>query len=83
MCRRNFVTRWQHIDGQGAVCFEPDGRVRLVVSDEVAEVFAAAQRAGTTPDDLVNQLIERAQAEQIAAGTGPVDLYEEPVPDFS
>lgn len=65
------------------MCFEPDGRVRIVVSDEVADVFAAAEQAGTTPDDLVNQLIERAQAEQIASGTGPVERYEEPVPDFS
>lgn len=65
------------------MCFEPDGRVRLVVNDEVADVFADAARKGTTPDDLINQMIDRAQAELIAAGTGPVERYEEPVPDFS
>lgn len=77
------MTRWLHIEGQGAVRLESDGRVSLVVKDEIADVFEAAAKLGKSADDLVNELIDRAQADQIAAGTGPIELYEEPVPDYS
>lgn len=54
------VTRWENIDGQ-AVCFESDGRVRLVVSDGVADLFEDAERDGVSADELVNRIVDEAE----------------------
>jgi translation elongation factor EF-Tu-like GTPase len=55
------VSRWNHIEGQGAICFGSDGRVRIVVNDEVAEVFERAERDGVTADELVTRILDEAE----------------------
>jgi hypothetical protein len=57
------MTTWQHIDGLGAVCFDDTGRVRLLVSDDVADLFDRALAAGVTADQLVNQILEESDRE--------------------
>lgn len=93
MCPRSAyevsVTQWRNIDGSGSVCFEADGSVKLVVSDEVAEVVAAAEASGITADELINCMIDDAEASAerlgVADGTGPIVRMVPPVwsPDFS
>jgi hypothetical protein len=84
------VSRWQHLEGQGAVCFEADGGVRLVVSDEAAELVAQAERLGITADELVNRILDAAEADAqrlglVAEGTGPIIRMSPPAwcPDYS
>ncbi len=77
------MTRWQHFDGQGTALLEPDGRVRLFVGDELADLVEAAEREGVSADDVLNRMIDRAEAERAAAtdtpgpelaeGTAPVE----------
>jgi translation elongation factor EF-Tu-like GTPase len=55
------VNHWSHIEGQGAVCFGPDGRVRIVVNDEVADMFEQAERNGVTADELVARILDEAE----------------------
>ena len=83
------MTRWQNIEGRGAVCFEPDGSVKLFVSDEVADLVTEAERAGMSADDLVNKIIDEAESApdrmHLADGTGPVVRLVPPpwCPEFS
>jgi hypothetical protein len=69
------VTRWQHFDGQGAALLEPDGRVRLFVSDELADVVAAAEAEGVSADDVLNKLLDAEIARRPAAPL-PVDPHQ-------
>ena len=77
--------RWRQFDGQGAACFEPDGRVRLFVNDEVAAMFAAAERDGVSADALLRRILDKAERNGFAVGTGPVPKQEsiEASADFS
>lgn len=84
------VSRWQNIEGRGAVCFDDDGSVKLFVSDEVAEFVTAAESQGISADDLVNRIIDEAEADaaemhHLADGTGPIVRPVPPVwaPDYS
>lgn len=83
------VSQWRNIEGRGAVCFEADGSVRLFVSDEVAELVAAAERAGMSADQLVNKILDEAEGQaarlSLADGTGPVtrQVSQPWVPDYS
>ncbi len=84
------MSRWQNIEGRGAVCFDDDGRVKLFVSDEVADLVTAAERDGLSADDLVNRIIDEAEVDvdemhHLANGTGPIVRLVPPVwaPDYS
>lgn len=74
------TTRWEHLDGQGAVCLEADGSVRLFVNDDVADLFAAAELAGVSADDLVNQAIDAAEREPAQTTVAPTP-QEQPIRD--
>lgn len=81
------MSRWQEFDGQGAVCFDADGRVCLFVNDAIADLVAEAERRGMTADELVNRILDDEGAADVglADGTGPVVRLEPPPwhPDFS
>lgn len=70
------MSRWKNIEGSGSVCFEADGSVRLFVSDEVADLVVEAERRGMSADQLVNKIVDDAEAEidrvVLADGTGVV-----------
>lgn len=78
------------MEGRGAVCFDEDGSVKLYVSDEVADLVTAAERAGLSADDLVNRILDDAESDademhRMADGTGPIVRLVPPVwsPDYS
>lgn len=84
------MTRWQNIDGSGAVCFAEDGSVKLFVSDEVADLVTAAELDGVSADELINKILDDAEASaedlsHIADGTGPIVRLVPPMwtPDYS
>lgn len=84
------MSRWQNIEGRGAVCFDDDGSVKLFVSDEVADLVTAAEREGLSADELVNRILDDAETEmaemhRLADGTGPIVRPVPPVwaPDYS
>lgn len=70
------------------MCFDADGRVRVFVSDAVADLVAEAERRGMTADELVNLILDQEDPDRVgtlAEGTGPVVRLEPPAwhPDFS
>lgn len=54
------MTTWRDIDGC-AVAFDDNGRVRLVVSDGVANLFDKADAHGVDADAIVNLMIGQAE----------------------
>ncbi len=67
--KAGLVTRFEELEGQGAVCFDRDGRVRLVVSGELADLVDAAEACGVSADEIVNRILE--EAEHAAANATP------------
>jgi DNA-directed RNA polymerase subunit RPC12/RpoP len=56
------VTRFEQIPGIGAVAFDADGSVRIVVGDDVADAFEAAADAGVSADAIVNPADRRGDS---------------------
>lgn len=71
------MTRWHRFDGQGAALLEPDGRVRVFVSDELADAIEAGEAAGMTADEVMNRLLDDAE-QKLAQGTSPVERVDPP-----
>lgn len=71
----------EHIEGSGGVWYEADGRVRIVVSDDLADVFDDAARRGVTADDLLNRILEeldRAPDDPRTDSPRPMPTLREP-----
>jgi hypothetical protein len=67
------ATTWRDIDGC-SVAFDDSGRVRLVVSDGVADLFDKVAAVGVDADAIVNRLIDQAQH------ADPASLAHTPAP---